>query len=173
MKNKTFTRNISLHAFFITFICFSAVNQCIQVWLIISNIIIQIRNWSPSLISFSFCNNSCFSLDKWASSFTKCTCQVQSFTLADWFCDWLATVPLVSAGLSSEFFIIIGWIKAAWLISLLYVYFLLNQENPSFDPWLTPHSCGQSCSKALKPECGHDCLLLCHPGNKTFLKFNM
>lgn len=37
-------------------------------------------------------------------------------------------------------------------------------ENPSFDPWLTPHSCGQSCSRPLKPECGHDCLLLCHPG---------
>ncbi|XP_020629848.1 NF-X1-type zinc finger protein NFXL1-like [Orbicella faveolata] len=45
-----------------------------------------------------------------------------------------------------------------------YYCFCEKQENPLFDPWLTPHSCGQSCSKPLKPECGHDCLLLCHPG---------
>ncbi|KAL9973519.1 hypothetical protein ACROYT_G019988 [Oculina patagonica] len=45
-----------------------------------------------------------------------------------------------------------------------YYCFCEKQENPSFDPWLTPHSCGQSCSKPLRPECGHDCLLLCHPG---------
>ncbi|XP_073252696.1 NF-X1-type zinc finger protein NFXL1-like [Porites lutea] len=45
-----------------------------------------------------------------------------------------------------------------------YYCFCGKQENPSFDPWLTPHSCGQSCSKPLKPDCGHNCLLLCHPG---------
>ncbi|XP_067039445.1 NF-X1-type zinc finger protein NFXL1-like [Acropora muricata] len=45
-----------------------------------------------------------------------------------------------------------------------YYCYCEKQENPSFDPWLTPHSCGQSCSKPLKPDCGHDCLLLCHPG---------
>ena len=39
-----------------------------------------------------------------------------------------------------------------------------SKVDPSFDPWLAPHSCGQTCSKALQPECGHDCLLLCHPG---------
>ncbi|XP_052077440.1 NF-X1-type zinc finger protein NFXL1-like isoform X1 [Mytilus californianus] len=36
--------------------------------------------------------------------------------------------------------------------------------EPKFDPWLVPHSCGQTCGKNLKPECGHTCLLLCHPG---------
>lgn len=45
-----------------------------------------------------------------------------------------------------------------------YYCFCEKQVNPSFDPWLTPHSCGQSCSRPLKPECGHECLLLCHPG---------
>ena len=40
------------------------------------------------------------------------------------------------------------------------------QENPTFDPWCIPHSCGQQCGKRLNPDCGHDCLLLCHPGNE-------
>ncbi|GAB6023932.1 NF-X1-type zinc finger protein nfxl1 [Chamberlinius hualienensis] len=37
-------------------------------------------------------------------------------------------------------------------------------ENPSFDPWLVPHSCGNVCGRALAPECGHRCNILCHPG---------
>ncbi|KAK7097179.1 hypothetical protein V1264_004194 [Littorina saxatilis] len=37
-------------------------------------------------------------------------------------------------------------------------------EDPKFDPWLIPHSCGQTCGRALKPHCGHVCLLNCHPG---------
>ncbi|EEB18933.1 nuclear transcription factor, X-box binding protein, putative [Pediculus humanus corporis] len=37
-------------------------------------------------------------------------------------------------------------------------------EDPEFHPWLIPHSCGETCGKKLKPECGHSCLLLCHPG---------
>ncbi|XP_060580770.1 NF-X1-type zinc finger protein NFXL1-like [Ruditapes philippinarum] len=37
-------------------------------------------------------------------------------------------------------------------------------EDPQFDPWLVPHSCGQTCARKLKPDCGHTCLLLCHPG---------
>lgn len=36
--------------------------------------------------------------------------------------------------------------------------------DPSFDPWLVPHSCGETCGKPLKPDCGHSCLILCHPG---------
>ncbi|RLW09358.1 hypothetical protein DV515_00002822, partial [Chloebia gouldiae] len=40
-------------------------------------------------------------------------------------------------------------------------------ENPTVDPWLVPHSCGQICEKEFKPSCGHKCLLLCHPG-KSF-----
>ncbi|KAK2513677.1 Nfxl1 [Columba guinea] len=37
-------------------------------------------------------------------------------------------------------------------------------ENPTLDPWLIPHSCGQICEREFKPPCGHKCLLLCHPG---------
>ncbi|OXB83816.1 UNVERIFIED_CONTAM: hypothetical protein H355_003028 [Colinus virginianus] len=37
-------------------------------------------------------------------------------------------------------------------------------ENPTVDPWLVPHSCGQICEREFKPPCGHKCLLLCHPG---------
>lgn len=36
--------------------------------------------------------------------------------------------------------------------------------DPKFDPWLIPHSCGQTCGRGLKPSCGHSCLLNCHPG---------
>ncbi|OXB56725.1 hypothetical protein ASZ78_013322, partial [Callipepla squamata] len=36
-------------------------------------------------------------------------------------------------------------------------------ENPTVDPWLVPHSCGQICEREFKPPCGHKCLLLCHP----------
>ncbi|XP_035220753.1 NF-X1-type zinc finger protein NFXL1-like isoform X2 [Stegodyphus dumicola] len=37
-------------------------------------------------------------------------------------------------------------------------------ENPSYDVWNVPHSCGNSCDKKLEPDCGHTCCLLCHPG---------
>lgn len=36
--------------------------------------------------------------------------------------------------------------------------------DPAFDPWLVPHSCGQECGRPLRPDCGHTCHLLCHPG---------
>jgi len=45
-----------------------------------------------------------------------------------------------------------------------YYCFCGKEENPPFDPWIVPHSCGQQCQKALLPKCGHECLLLCHPG---------
>ncbi|GAB1601514.1 gem-associated protein 5-like [Argonauta hians] len=45
-----------------------------------------------------------------------------------------------------------------------YKCFCGQVEDPSFDPWLVPHSCGQTCGKELTPSCGHHCLLLCHPG---------
>jgi hypothetical protein len=32
-----------------------------------------------------------------------------------------------------------------------------------FDPWNAPHSCGSQCSRPNE-HCGHECLLLCHPG---------
>ncbi|XP_059151561.1 NF-X1-type zinc finger protein NFXL1-like [Physella acuta] len=45
-----------------------------------------------------------------------------------------------------------------------YYCFCGKEENPKFDPWLVPHSCGGVCGRKLKPNCGHSCLLLCHPG---------
>ncbi|XP_062513703.1 NF-X1-type zinc finger protein NFXL1-like [Corticium candelabrum] len=45
-----------------------------------------------------------------------------------------------------------------------YVCFCGKEVDPKFDPWLVPHSCGQTCGRALRPECGHSCVLLCHPG---------
>ncbi|KAM7272032.1 hypothetical protein ACFE04_031246 [Oxalis oulophora] len=38
------------------------------------------------------------------------------------------------------------------------------KDPPSDNPWILPHSCGETCGRALRPECGHHCLLLCHPG---------
>jgi len=38
--------------------------------------------------------------------------------------------------------------------------------DPVFDPWLIPHSCGQECGRPLRPDCGHTCHLLCHPGDQ-------
>ena len=34
--------------------------------------------------------------------------------------------------------------------------------DPPFDPWNIPHSCGEPCCR--RGACGHQCLLLCHPG---------
>ncbi|XP_037044387.1 NF-X1-type zinc finger protein NFXL1 [Bradysia coprophila] len=45
-----------------------------------------------------------------------------------------------------------------------YTCFCEKELNPQNHPWLIPHSCGDSCGKALKPDCGHKCVLLCHPG---------
>lgn len=46
-----------------------------------------------------------------------------------------------------------------------YVCFCGKLENPpSDDPWVLPHSCGEVCGRPLKHNCGHHCLLLCHPG---------
>ncbi|XP_077301482.1 NF-X1-type zinc finger protein NFXL1 [Arctopsyche grandis] len=46
-----------------------------------------------------------------------------------------------------------------------YECFCGKVRDPEFQPWLIPHSCGATCDKALKPDCGHRCLLLCHPGS--------
>ncbi|XP_052793796.1 NF-X1-type zinc finger protein NFXL1-like isoform X2 [Mya arenaria] len=45
-----------------------------------------------------------------------------------------------------------------------YLCYCGKVEEPQFDPWLVPHSCGATCGRPLKPDCGHTCLLLCHPG---------
>ncbi|XP_037933957.1 NF-X1-type zinc finger protein NFXL1 [Teleopsis dalmanni] len=46
----------------------------------------------------------------------------------------------------------------------VYKCFCGNEENPTYQPFLVPHSCGEICSKQLQPQCGHKCMLLCHPG---------
>ncbi|KAG7160847.1 NF-X1-type zinc finger protein NFXL1-like [Homarus americanus] len=45
-----------------------------------------------------------------------------------------------------------------------YLCFCGKKMDPQFDPWLIPHTYGATCKKKLQPECGHTCLLLCHPG---------
>ncbi|XP_066929991.1 NF-X1-type zinc finger protein NFXL1-like [Clytia hemisphaerica] len=45
-----------------------------------------------------------------------------------------------------------------------YMCYCGKEEDPPFDPWIVPHSCGNKCERLLQPECGHECLLLCHPG---------
>lgn len=45
-----------------------------------------------------------------------------------------------------------------------YECFCGNEVAPPNHPWLIPHSCGETCKKALTPACGHKCVLLCHPG---------
>eukprot|EP00048_Salpingoeca_helianthica_P008215 m.120068 g.120068 ORF g.120068 m.120068 type:complete len:802 (-) comp14545_c0_seq3:58-2463(-) len=45
-----------------------------------------------------------------------------------------------------------------------YLCFCGKLENPPFDPWLAPHSCGSPCGRKLKSNCGHACSMLCHPG---------
>ncbi|XP_065870669.1 NF-X1-type zinc finger protein NFXL2 [Euphorbia lathyris] len=46
-----------------------------------------------------------------------------------------------------------------------YFCFCGKLENPpSDDPWVLPHSCGEVCDRPLQHNCGHFCLLLCHPG---------
>ncbi|KAI4470848.1 nuclear transcription factor x-box binding 1 nfx1 [Holotrichia oblita] len=45
-----------------------------------------------------------------------------------------------------------------------YRCFCKKAVNPAYQYLLIPHSCGNTCRKELKPLCGHECVLLCHPG---------
>ncbi|KAH9767110.1 NF-X1-type zinc finger protein NFXL2 [Citrus sinensis] len=46
-----------------------------------------------------------------------------------------------------------------------YLCFCGKLEDPySEDPWILPHSCNEICNRPLQNNCGHFCLLLCHPG---------
>ncbi|XP_058459485.1 NF-X1-type zinc finger protein NFXL1 [Malaya genurostris] len=45
-----------------------------------------------------------------------------------------------------------------------YECFCSKEQNPQNHLWLIPHSCGETCQKRLVPDCGHSCVLLCHPG---------
>ena len=42
-----------------------------------------------------------------------------------------------------------------------YTCFCGKREDPTFDPWLAPHSCGLVCERPHS--CGHLCNQLCHP----------
>eukprot|EP00092_Neocalanus_flemingeri_P035973 GFUD01039167.1.p1 GENE.GFUD01039167.1~~GFUD01039167.1.p1 ORF type:complete len:854 (+),score=216.27 GFUD01039167.1:347-2908(+) len=44
-----------------------------------------------------------------------------------------------------------------------YTCYCTKTRDPPLDPWQTPHSCGELCSRPLSG-CAHKCLLLCHPG---------
>jgi len=44
-----------------------------------------------------------------------------------------------------------------------YTCYCGKTRDPPLDPWQTPHSCGELCSRSLAG-CAHKCLLLCHPG---------
>ncbi|XP_010920864.2 NF-X1-type zinc finger protein NFXL2 [Elaeis guineensis] len=50
------------------------------------------------------------------------------------------------------------------LIPRSYLCFCGKVEDPPADPWILPHSCGEVCGRPLSGNCGHHCLLLCHPG---------
>ncbi|OIT38905.1 PREDICTED: NF-X1-type zinc finger protein NFXL2 [Nicotiana attenuata] len=45
-----------------------------------------------------------------------------------------------------------------------YYCFCGKLPDPPHDPWVLPHSCNEICGRPLKYNCGHHCLLLCHPG---------
>ncbi|XP_071446670.1 NF-X1-type zinc finger protein NFXL1 [Hetaerina americana] len=50
-------------------------------------------------------------------------------------------------------------------IPVRYVCFCGKEEDPPpYNGWNVPHSCGETCNRELKPDCGHKCMLLCHPG---------
>lgn len=45
----------------------------------------------------------------------------------------------------------------------VYKCFCGKATNPPYDPFIIPHSCGDTCGKA-RPFCAHRCTLQCHPG---------
>ncbi|KAJ9527059.1 hypothetical protein QJQ45_025235 [Haematococcus lacustris] len=65
---------------------------------------------------------------------------------------------------------------ASSAIPSVYTCFCGKVEEPEWDPWRAPHSCGDLCARPLGQQleagrgggggggCTHTCLLLCHPG---------
>ncbi|KAG8188216.1 hypothetical protein JTE90_021237 [Oedothorax gibbosus] len=45
-----------------------------------------------------------------------------------------------------------------------YVCFCGKVQDPPSSQWGVPHACEGRCDRRLKPDCGHTCVLLCHPG---------
>ncbi|CAH8389750.1 unnamed protein product [Eruca vesicaria subsp. sativa] len=58
--------------------------------------------------------------------------------------------------------------RSTYLMSKIpsrYLCYCGKEEDPPADnPWILPHSCGEVCERPLSNDCGHCCLLLCHPG---------
>jgi NF-X1-type zinc finger protein NFXL1 len=48
-----------------------------------------------------------------------------------------------------------------------YECFCGKERDPVVQDWLIAHSCGNLCLKPLENECGHKCMLLCHPGKNS------
>ncbi|KAL5975027.1 hypothetical protein ACLOJK_031703 [Asimina triloba] len=55
-------------------------------------------------------------------------------------------------------------VYSASAIPRSYRCFCGKLEDPPPDPWILPHTCGEVCGRPLRGNCGHECLLLCHPG---------
>lgn len=48
-------------------------------------------------------------------------------------------------------------------IPQFYYCYCGKTKNPPDQKWLKPHACENLCGKALKPDCGHQCVEKCHP----------
>lgn len=53
--------------------------------------------------------------------------------------------------------------RPAGSIPTAYRCYCGRAAEPEWDPWQTPHSCGERCNRQLAG-CTHRCALLCHPG---------
>ncbi|KAF8395897.1 hypothetical protein HHK36_019852 [Tetracentron sinense] len=107
---------------------------------------------------------SCFSIfhlsciKKWARTPTSIDLSAEKNNQgSNWRCPGCQSVQLVLTSSREEF---------------RYVCFCGKRPDPPSDPYLTPHSCGESCGKPLEIanhgdddyRCPHVCVLQCHPG---------
>ncbi|EPS69523.1 hypothetical protein M569_05241 [Genlisea aurea] len=107
--------------------------------------------------------SSCYSIfhlsctKKWARAPTSVDLLVEKNQGSNWRCPGCQNVQLISAK------------------EIRYVCFCGKRPDPPSDLYLTPHSCGEPCGKALERElpadgmtseymCPHLCVLQCHPG---------
>ncbi|CAI9116311.1 OLC1v1017422C1 [Oldenlandia corymbosa var. corymbosa] len=107
--------------------------------------------------------SSCYSIfhlaciKKWARAPTSVDLSAEKSQGFNWRCPGCQAVQLTS---SKE---------------IRYVCYCRKRQDPSSDLYLTPHSCGEPCGKALEKEvpgsdmtmedlCPHTCVLQCHPG---------
>ncbi|KAL4196839.1 hypothetical protein AMTRI_Chr04g185130 [Amborella trichopoda] len=99
---------------------------------------------------------SCFSIfhlncvKKWAKAPTSVDLSVETTQGSNWRCPGCQSVQMATPE------------------ELRYTCFCGKRRDPPSDFYLTPHSCGEPCGKALdkipNPLCPHLCVLQCHPG---------